>query len=80
MDEVKQNEINPVKDYELIARANLAAERLEKANAEMARLIGIQARQQVEKVLGGQTTAGDPPAVAEETPAAYAKRVMANDV
>jgi|26BtaG_2_1085354.scaffolds.fasta_scaffold02016_2 hypothetical protein len=42
----------------LIDKANEAAERLEASNKEMARLISIQQQAQVEKTLGGETTAG----------------------
>ena len=40
-------------------RINALAERLEKANAETARLMEVQAAKDVENTLGGSATAGD---------------------
>ena len=61
---------------DLVAKANEAAERLEKANARQEELLKRQEAIQVEKTLGGTTDAGE--ANKEETPAEYAKKVMEN--
>ena len=59
-----------------IAEANLAAERLEKANKEKARLLAIEEKMIIERKLGGTSTAGQTPIKpAEETPREYAKRL-----
>jgi len=55
-DEPKEPEQrNPL---DLIDKANEAAERLEAANKEHARLLTIQEKAIIEKTLGGQATAG----------------------
>lgn len=43
----------------LIVEANKAAERLENANKDLAKLIAIQQKAQVEKTLSGNTQAGN---------------------
>ena len=59
VDPEKPPEEKPQEDSTtLIDKANEAAERLEASNKEMARLIAIQQKEQVEKTLGGETTAG----------------------
>lgn len=70
MVDVEQTEPN------LLDRADISAERLEKAlkaNEEiLKKMEAIESR----RVLGGQTTAGQTPPVVEETPQEYAKRIM----
>lgn len=61
----------------IIAEANLAAERMEKANIEKAKLLALEQQIIVERRLGGSTSAGQQqPKPVEETPKDYAKRVM----
>jgi len=61
---------------DMIAKANAAAERLEKANLDLEKNLKKQEALSVEKTLGGKTEAGE---TIEETPAEYAKKVMQND-
>ena len=64
-----------------IAEANLAAERLEKANKEKARLLAIEEKMIIERKLGGTSTAGQPPAKpTEKTAKEYAEDVMAGKI
>lgn len=65
--------------HEVVARANIAAERLEKANLKTEALMEKQQLNQVNEMLGGKAEAAEPQ-VKEETPQEYAKRVMSNDV
>ena len=67
------------KSTELINKANAAAERLEKANAEHYKILAREESIRVEKTLGGKTDANIPPP-AEESPEDYAKKVMSNAV
>ena len=66
------------KSTELIDKANEAAQRLERANVEHAKIVARQEAMQVTKTLGGKADAGIPAKV--ETDAEYAERVMANDI
>ena len=60
-----------------IAEANLAAERLEKANKEKARLLAIEEKMIIERKLGGTSNAGMTPAKPkEETNKEYKDRIM----
>ena len=64
-----------------IDRANVAAERLEAANKEKARLLVIEEKLAVQKALGGDSEAGaQTPKKKEETPEEYAKRMLKGDV
>ena len=59
-----------------IDRANVAAERLETANKEKARLLAIEEKLAVQKALGGDSEAGQQaPKKKEETPEEYATRL-----
>ena len=66
---------------DMIAQAQLAAERLEKANKVneeiMKRMQEIESR----RILGGQSSAGEPEPVKKvETPQEYAKRMLRGGV
>lgn len=61
----------------LIDKANQAAERLEKGNEELLKLIERQEQLKVETTLGGQTVAGQEEPK-EETPTEYMKKVLNN--
>ena len=61
----------------MIASANSAAERLEKANKHHETLIAREEALKVERTLGGTAEAGQPPK--EESPEDYAKKVLANE-
>ena len=79
-DEPKKEQDQPEQaSLQLIDKANMAAERLEKANEELGKLILRQEKLQVEKALGGHAEAGTPQKL-DETPEEYAKRVMSGDV
>ena len=69
-----------VEAYELVAKANLAAERMEKANKEMERLLATQQKAQVVNMLGGKSVAAEPPVEKVESPRDYMKRVMRNEI
>jgi len=63
---------------DLVSKANEAAERLEKANEEHARLIAKQERLNVERTLGGHAAAGQPQEMTvEEKAIASAKAMLA---
>ena len=63
---------------DMIDRANAAAERLETANKERARLLNEERALKVERTLGGKTSAAVPKK--ELTEEEYARKVMANDL
>ena len=63
----------------LIDIANAAAERMEKANTETARLQDAQAERDERIALGGGSEAGQEAKPVEETNAEYTKKVMANE-
>ena len=65
-----------VASVDLVDKANVAAERLEKANAELKGLIAKQERLQVESLLGGKTDAGSAPKSAEALEIAEAKKLL----
>ncbi len=64
---------------DLIDKANLAAERIEKASEEMSKNLDRQERQSVEKTLSGKAKATGPQEK-EETDEEYAERVMSGEV
>ncbi len=66
---------NKSKEPQVIVNANAAAERLEKANEERARLLGREEELVARKLLGGRAEAGQSPVVKEETALEYSKRV-----
>jgi len=75
----KPNQVNDRTDsLDLIASAESAARRLEKANKVAEELLIRKEKQSVRDTLGGSAVAGVP--VVEESAEDYAKRVMANDV
>lgn len=63
----------------LIDIANAAAERMEKANEETARLQAVQAERDQRIALGGRAEAGQEAQPKEETPKEYAERKMRNE-
>ena len=64
-----------------IAEANLAAERLEKANKEKSRLLAIEEKMIIERKLGGTSNAGMTPAKpTEKTAKEYANEVMTGKI
>jgi|TARA_R100000501_G_C2630530_1_gene125957 hypothetical protein len=69
---------DPPKSTELIDNANNAADRMEKAAERLEKANSKNEALQVEKTLGGTADAGQ--GQQEETPAEYAKKVMANDL
>ena len=65
------------KSMDLIAQAQLAAERLERANKMSEEVLKRVEAMESRRILGGQAVAGEPPKEKkEETPAEYAKRMM----
>lgn len=66
------------KEFDMVERANQAAQRLEEANkareALLVREEELQKRMETLRVLGGQSSAGQPQQK-EETPIEYAKRM-----
>jgi len=66
----------------LIERADLAAERLEKANQEMSRLLARQEEFEARRVLGGQTDAAQQIETKkpELTPTEYSKKALAGEL
>ena len=64
---------------DMVAKANEAADRMEAANRETARLLQKQESMKVEKILGGKTDITEPKSK-EESPEEYAKKVLANDI
>ena len=63
----------------LIDVANAAAERMEKANIETAKLLQRQEELEQRRALGGRSEVA-PQEHKEETPEDYAKKVMSNDL
>jgi len=59
----------------VIVDANAAAERLEKANEERAKLLGREEELVARKYLGGGSEAGQPVEKKEETPKEYKERI-----
>jgi len=78
-EEKKEEEPKKTKADLKIEQANAAAERLEKANVEMMKLISRQEALIVEKTLSGQTEANIP-APPEDSPEEYAAKVMRNEI
>jgi len=71
-------DVQEPKPDDLIAKANEAAERLEKANKALEENLKKQEALQVKTLLGGKSEAGIPEM--KETPEDYAKRVMRGDL
>lgn len=77
--ETKKEEVQEVKEesnVDLIAKANEAAERLEKANIEQARLQKRQEELLANARLQGRSFAGQVEKPKEETPKEYADRII----
>jgi hypothetical protein len=66
-----------VDNSKVIAETNAAAERLERANADMKATIQVQKAMQVEQSLGGTAEAGKPHV---ETDAEYAEKALGGDL
>ena len=64
------------KPTSLVDKADAAAKRLEKANAETARLLAKKEELMAREKLGGVTEAGTPSKKEEESDEEYAKRVL----
>ncbi len=64
----------------LIDIANAAAERMEKANIETARLQEMQAERDRRIALGGKAEAGQAPVKKEYTPEEYATKVQSGEL
>ena len=64
----------------LIDIANAAAERMEKANEETARLQAVQAERDQRIALGGRGEADQAPVKKEETPKEYTEKVMSGEL
>lgn len=64
----------------LIDIANAAAERMEKANEETAKLLKRMEELEQRKALGGGSPAGDRLEKKEETPKEYSERIMRGDL
>ena len=69
----QQPEDDPIN---LIDAANAAAERLEKGNAELARLIEMQQKTIIENTLSGKTTAGEKSETEEEIAEKNAREML----
>lgn len=72
VDEIKE----PVKEPDMIERANQAAERLEAANKIQAELLKKMEALESRNILGGKSAAGQNAPPVEETPSEYAKRIL----
>lgn len=69
------------KALDMIAQANLAAERLERANKVHEEIIKRMEVMESRKILGGKTEAGEPePEKKKETPLEYARRMVRGGV
>ena len=65
---------------DMIARANFAAERLEKANAEASKNLDRKEKLMAEQRLGGFTEAGQPPKKEEMSDKEYAEKARAGEL
>jgi len=68
------------KEPDRIELANQAAERMEKANVELKKLLDRQERMEADRIVAGRATAGENKQIKEETPQEYAKRIMGGRV
>ena len=64
----------------IVEQANLAAERMEAANAKMEELVNRQEEATAKQMLGGRSEAGQPPVEKEETPADFKNKFMKGEV
>ena len=83
-DEIKQErevkkaeEVLTEEKPDLIEQARQTADRIETANKRTEELLAKQEQMLSRAMISGKSFAGQAPAKAEETPAEYAKRVMA---
>ena len=74
--EVKE-EVKADPNLDLITKANAAAERLEKANKQMADLLAKQALMKAEQIIGGQSQAGGKQETEDDKELAAAKAMLA---
>ena len=65
---------------DMIARANFAAERLEKANAEASKNLDRKEKLMAEQRLGGFTEAGQPPKKEEISDKEYARKAQRGEL
>jgi hypothetical protein len=73
VDEIKQDvQAQP----DLVVQATQAAERIEKALLETKEILAKNQAIEARIILGGQSHAGTPTPVVEETPAQYRERIM----
>lgn len=63
-------------DVDAVAAANAAADRLERANAELSKLLLKQQTMKVEKTLAGSAYAGSKPVDPEEIKNAQARKML----
>lgn len=69
------------KALDMIAQAQLAADRLEKANKANEEIMKRMEIMKSREILGGQSSAGEPVAEKKvETPSEYAKRILRGGV
>ena len=73
---VEQQQAEEGEAIDMVAQAQLAAERLEKANAVSAEILKRMEYLKSRQILGGQSSAGEIVTPKEETPAEYAKRML----
>lgn len=78
-EEPTKKELEKAEKRDMIAEANAAAERIEKANQKMNDNIRKMETMMVEKTLAG-TADVTPPKQKEETPEEYAKKVMSGEI
>lgn len=80
MVEIKEQETEThAAPINMVDAANAAAERLEKANAELKTLVEREEALKAHSIISGKANAGkEPIPTPEESPEEYAKKVMAN--
>ena len=76
-EEIKETPAQAEQTNQIIEQANAAAERLENANKEHAKLLQQQAAMQVERTLGGTANAGQPSISKEDKEIQEAKKLLA---
>lgn len=70
----------PAKEPDRIELANLAADRIEKANTDFKKLLDRQEKMETERILAGHATSGEKQKPIIETPKEYAEKVMRGEV
>ena len=79
MEEEKQEQAQPeqeVKEDDMIAKANAAAERLEKANEQLNKLLKQQASIIARDTLGGRSSASEPTKTKEDKEIEEARKML----